>query len=138
MPELNAKKIESSPSESDLKASRKKLEDAIEQFKKNLLMDIRMYLKQFKLPDSKEHAEEILSEVKIAALKNASNFNPENSAKAWLRQAAFFMIQHLHRDEQKKPRTTSVSDAAIKFGFDGNVENASESELFDYLEQHSV
>ena len=138
MPEQNAKKIESSPSESDLKASREKLEDAIEQFKKNLLMDIRVYLKRFKLPDSKEHAEEILSEVKITALKNAGNYNSENSAKAWLRQAALYMIQHLCRDQKKQPRTTSVSDAVLKFGFDGDVENASESELFDYLEQRSV
>lgn len=138
MSEQNAKKIESSPSESDLKASREKLEDAIEQFKTNLLLDIRVYLKQFKLPDSKEHAEEILSEVKITALKNAGNYNPENSAKAWLRQAAFFMIQHLYRDGKKQPRTTSVSDAVLKFGFDGDVETASESELFDYLEQQSV
>ena len=133
MPEQNAKKIESSPSESDLKASREKLEDAIEQFKTNLLLDIRVYLKQFKLPDSKEHAEEILSEVKITALKNAGNYNPENSARAWLRQAAFFMIQHLYRDGKKQPRTTSVSDAVLKFGFDGDVETASESELFDYF-----
>lgn len=138
MPEQNAKKIESSPSESDLKASREKLEDAIEQFKTNLLMDIRVYLRKFKLPDSKEYAEEIFSEVKITALKNASNYNPENSAKAWLRQAAFFMIQHLYRDGKKQPRTTSVSDVVLKFGFEGDVENASESELFDYLEQRSV
>lgn len=138
MPELNAKKIESSPSESDLKASREKLEDAIEQYKTNLLLDIRVYLKQFKLPDSKEYAEEILSELKITALKNAGNYNPENSAKAWLRQAAFFLIQHLYRDGKKQPRTTSVSDAVLKFGFDGDVETASESELFDYLEQQSV
>lgn len=138
MPEQNAKKIESSPSESDLKASREKLEDAIEQFKTNLLMDIRVYLKKFKLPDSKEHAEEILSEVKITALKNAGNYNPENSAKAWLRQAAFHKIQHLCRNQMKQPRTTSVSDAVLKFGFAGDVENASESELFDYLEKQSV
>ncbi len=138
MPEQNAKKIESSPSESDLKASRKKLEEAIEQFKTNLLMDIRVYLRKFNLPDSKENVEEVFSEVKITALKNAGNYNPENSAKAWLRQAAFFMIQHLCRDQKKQPRTTSVSDAVLKFGFAGDVENASESELFDYLEKQSV
>lgn len=138
MPEQNAKKIDSSPSEADLKVSREKLEDAIEQFGKNLLMDIRMFLKQFKLPDSKEYAEEIFSEVKITALRNAGNYNPECSARAWLRQAAFYKIRHLYRDEKKQPPMTSIGDAAATFGFDGNVENASESELFDYLEQKSV
>lgn len=138
MPELNAKKIESSPSESDLKASREKLEDAIEQFKKNLLMDIRVYLRQFELFDLLDQAEDFWSELKVVAAKNAGNYNPENSARAWLRQAAFFMVQHLCRDQKKQPRTTSVSNAVLKFGFVGDVENASESELFDYLEQQSV
>ena len=138
MPEQNAKKIESSPSAADLKTSREKLEAAIEQFKPNLMMDIRVYLKQFKLPHLLEYTEEFYSELQITALKNAGNYNPECSARAWLRQAAFFMVQHLSRDERKHPRITAVSDAALKFGFDGSVENASESELFDYLEQASV
>ena len=136
MPEQNARKIDSSPSDADLNWER--LEEAIEQFEKNLLMDIRIYLRKLKLPDSKEHAEEIFSEVKITALKNAGNYDPDCSARAWLRQAAFYKIQHLYRDGKKQPSTTSISDAAQKFGFDGNIENASESELFDYLEQKSV
>lgn len=138
MPEQNARKIDSSPSDDELKLSRKKLEEAIEQFEDNLLMDIRMYLRNLKLPDSKQYAEEIFSVVKITALKNAGNYNPECSARAWLRKAAFYMVQRLYRDGKKQPKITSISDAALNFGFDGNVENASESELFDYLEQKSV
>lgn len=138
MPEQNAKKIESPPSDDEFKLSREKLEEAIEQFEGNLLMDIRMYLRNLKLPDSKEYAEEIFSVVKITALKNAGNYNPDCSARAWLRKAAHFMVQHLYRDGKKQPKMTSISEAATNFGFDGNVENASESELFDYLEQKSV
>lgn len=138
MPDQTAKKIASSLSESDLKASREKLEEAIEQFKPNLLMDIRVYLRQLKLPHLLEYTEDFYSELKITALKNAGNYKPECSAKAWLRQAAFYMVQHLSRDEQKQPRTTPISDLAQSFGFDGSVENASESDLFDYLKQKSV
>jgi RNA polymerase sigma factor (sigma-70 family) len=138
MPEQNAKKIYSSPSEAEFNSNREKLEEAIEQFEKNLLLDIRMYLRNLKLPDSKEHAEEIFSVVKITALRNAGNYDSDNSARAWLRQAAFYKIQHLYRDGKKQPRTTSISSAAMNCGFDGNIENASESELFDYLEQKSV
>ncbi len=138
MPEQNARKFDSSPSEDELKLSREKLEEALEQFEKNLLMDIRMYLKQFKLTHLLEQAEEFFSELKITALKNAGNYNPECSARAWLRQAAFYMVQRLYRDGKKQPNVTSISDAALNFGFDGSIENASESELFDYLEQKSV
>lgn len=138
MPEQNARKFDSSPSEDELKLSREKLEEALERFEKNLLMDIRMYLKQFKLTHLLEQADEFFSELKITALKNAGNYNPECSARAWLRQAAFYMVQRLYRDGKKQPNVTSISDAALNFGFDGNVENASESELFDYLEQKSI
>lgn len=138
MPEQNARKFDSSPSEDELKLSREKLEEALEQFEKNLLMDIRMYLKQFKLTHLLEQADEFFSELKITALKNAGNYNPECSARAWLRQAAFYMVQRLYRDGKKQPNVTSISDAALNFGFDGSIENASESELFDYLEQKSV
>lgn len=138
MPEQNARKIDSSPSEADLNLRREKLEEAIEQFEENLLMDIRMYLRKLKLPASKEHTEEIFSVVKITALKNAGNYDPDCSARAWLRQAAFYKIQHLYRDGKKQPPTTSISEAAQKFGFEGNIEIASESELFNYLEQKSV
>lgn len=138
MPEQTAKKIESSSSAADLKTCRGKLETAIEQFKPNLMMDIRVYLKQFKLPHLLEYTEEFYSELQITALKNARNYDPECSARAWLRQAAFFMVQHLSRDARKQPRITAVSEAALKFSFDGSVENASESELFDYLEQNCI
>ena len=138
MPEQNARKFDSSPSEDELKLSREKLEEALEQFEKNLLMDIRMYLKQFKLTHLLEQADEFFSELKITALKNAGNYNPECSARAWLRQAAFYMVQRLYRDGKKQPNVTSISDEALNFGFDGSIENASESELFDYLEQKSV
>lgn len=138
MSQQNAKKIDSLPSEADLKRSREKLEDAIERFESNLLMDIRMYLKQFKLTHLLPHAEEFYSELKIRALRNAGNYDPECSAKAWLRQAAFYMVQHLYRDSKKQPHTTSISDAAQNFGFDGNIKQASESELLDYLQQKSV
>lgn len=138
MPEQKARKFESSPSEDDLNLRRRKLEEAIEQFEDNLLMDIQMYLKQFKLTHLLEQADEFFSELKITALKNAGNYNPECSAKAWLRKAAFYMVQRLNRDGKKQPNVTSISDAALNFGFDGNVENASESELFNYLEQKSV
>lgn len=138
MPEQNARKFDSSPSDDELKLSREKLEEAIEQFEDNLLMDIRMYLKQFNLSHLLEQAEEFFSELKITALRNAGNYNPECSARAWLRQAAFYMVQRLYRDGKKQPNVTSISDAAINFGFDGSIDNASESELFDYLEQKSV
>ncbi len=59
MPERKAVKIDSSPSEADdLKLRRDKLEEAIFKFEPNLLMDIRMYLKQFKLTHLSEHAED--------------------------------------------------------------------------------
>lgn len=138
MPERKAVKIESSSNEADLILRREKLQEAIERFKPNLLMDIRVYLKRFNLAHLLEQAEEFYSELKITALKNAGNYNPECSAKAWLRQAALYMIQHSSRDERRQPRTTPISDAVLDFGFDGSVENASESELFDYLKQKSV
>lgn len=139
MPERKAVKIESSQGEADdLKLRREKLEEAILKFEPNLLMDIHMYLKQFKLTHLSEHAEDFWTELKITALKNAANYNPECSARAWLRQAAFYLVQHLYRDEQKQPRTTSISEAALNFGFDENVEETSESELFDYLKQKSI
>lgn len=138
MPQRNAIKIERSLNEVEVKIRREKLEDAIEQYKKNLQMDIQVYLTRFKLHHLIEQSEDLWSELKIIAIRNADNYDPECSAKAWLRQAAFYMIQHLSRDTQKEPRTTQASAAALKFGFDGNVDETSETELFDYLKQKSV
>lgn len=138
MPELNVKKIDSSPSEADLKMRREKLEYAVEQFKPKLLMDIQAYLKHFRLFHLLEQAEDLWSELKITAIRNAGNYDPECSARAWLRQAAFYMIQRLSRDEKRTPQITQISEAALKFGFDGNADETSETELLDYLRQKSI
>jgi RNA polymerase sigma factor (sigma-70 family) len=138
MPELNVKKFDGSPSEANLKIRREKLEYTVEQFRPNLLMDIQVYLKQFKLFHLLEQTEDFWSELKITAIRNANNYDPECSARAWLRQAAFYMIQRLSRDEKKHPQITQISEAALKFGFDGNTDETSETELLDYLRQKSV
>jgi RNA polymerase sigma factor (sigma-70 family) len=138
MPQKKAEKIDCSLSEADLKLRRGKLENAIEEFEPNLVMDIRMYLKQFKLTHLLENTEDFWSEVKITALRNAENYNPECSAKAWLRQAAFHLVQHLYRDEKRRLPTASISEVAQELGFDRNIEKSSESELFDYLRQKSI
>lgn len=138
MPELKAKKIDSSPSEADLKIRREKLEYAVEQFKRNLLLDIQVYLKKFKLFHLLEQSEDFWSELKITAIRNAGNYDPECSARAWLRQAAFYIIQRLSRDEKKHPQMTQIIEAALKFGFDGNADQSSETELLDYLKQKSI
>lgn len=138
MSQRKAEENNRASSEADLKLRRERLEGAMLQFEPNLLMDIRLYLRQFNLLHLMKDAEELWTEVKITALKNAQNYNPECSAKAWLRQAAFHSIQHLYRDQKKQLPVTSISEVAQKFGFNGNIEESSESELFDYLEQKSV
>lgn len=138
MPQQKVEIVDYSLNEAQLQHRREKLEEAIIKFESNLLLDIRVYLKQFKLEHLLDSAREIFSEVKITALKNAGNYNPECSAKAWLRKAAFHSVQHFCRNEKKQLQVTSISEVAQKFGFDGNVEETSESELFDYLKQKSV
>lgn len=138
MQEEKVQRIEHSLSEAELYRRREKLEAAMVQFESNLLMDIRLYLKKFKLERLLDRAEGIWHEVVNTALKNASNYNPECSAKAWLRQAAFYAVQHLYRDMKKQVTTITIGEAAQHFGFVGDTEETSETELFDYLEQKNV
>ena len=138
MQERKVEKIDYSLSEVELNRRREKLEAAMVQFEPNLLMDIRLYLKRFKLEHLSGRAEGIWHEVVNTALRNANNYNPECSAKAWLRQAAFYAVQHLYRNVKKQIPTTAIGEAAQNFGFDGDTEETSETALFDYLEQRNV
>lgn len=131
-------KTDYSLGETELKRRRELLESAMIEFERNLLMDIRLYLKQFKLEHLSGKAESIWHEVVGTALQNANNYNPECSAKAWLRGVAFNVVRHLKRNDKNQIPLTSISDAVGKFGFDGNTEETSETELFDYLEQRGV
>lgn len=138
MQERIVEKTDYSLSEAELNRRRGKLESAMVQFESNLLMDIRLYLRKFNLGHLSGRAEGIWHEVVNTALRNANNYNPECSAKAWLRSVAFNAVRHLYRDAKKQIQTTAISEAGRHFGFDGDVEETSETGLFDYLEQKSV
>ena len=138
MQKRKVEKMDYSLGETELNRRRESLEAAMIEFEQNLLMDIRLYLKQFKLEHLLGKAESIWHEVVGVALRNANNYNPECSAKAWLRGVAFNVVRHLKRDDKNQISLTSISETVGKCGFDGNVEETSETELFDYLEQRSV
>ena len=138
MHESKSKKSNASLNDVEITLRREKLEDAILRYGSNLLMDIRMYLKRFGLEHFLGQAEDIWSEIKVTALQNAGNYNPECSAKAWLRQAAFYTVLHLNRDEKKEITTFSISDVVQQLGFEDDVDQTNETELFDFLRQKSL
>ena len=66
------------------------------------------------------------------------NYDPTCSAKAWLRQAAFFAVQHLNRNEKRQIQTPAISEIVKKYGYKENYDETLESELFDYLQRNQT
>ena len=124
--------------EREINLQRERVENAIIEFEKNFLKDIQVYLKQFNFEYSPERAQEIFCQAKITALKAARNYNPQCSARAWIRAVIFNEVRSFLRDEKTRVSLLSVSEAAQKYGFENLTEETSETDLFDYLNQQSA
>lgn len=119
---------------------RQQVVEAIEQKWPDLLRGIQIYVHRFGLARDRtsidDVAREILQDTIVTALDRYENYDPDRPVRPWLLGIAINHLRHRRsRQSRDDSRYTLVTDSPQirRLAWDGDLEGASEAELFDLL-----
>lgn len=128
-----------SPDESEVNRNKEILNQALENNERELRFAIVSFLRKSNTRQISSQVDDIFQETAIEALRCPQNYNPDFSAKAWLRGIAFNVFRRRNRRRSLENKFLSpISETAQSFGFAKNTNETSETEMLDFLRQNDT